>query len=320
MIVIENKTDDSGKDVTWQALKYASYCASLTTPQITRLYQAYLDKYSSEEKAETNLLNFFADDSYEGRLNQGNGIRILLVAANFRKEVTSTVLWLLNYNVRLQCHQVKLYKIGEEILLQIEQIIPLRQTQEYTIQMALKQQEEAQTLVENTQKGQIIRRFWQKLLPIIRDKTSLFNSINPVTSQYLSAGSGISLVVYSFTINRNSATVLLNFTRQSVIQNDFLYNELHKQKDKIESNFGGQLTWENKQGNSSCKIICPALNLGGYMNEDKWDELVKQLSETMDALEKATKDPLSAAGQAMPISAMPSEMLVGETNDDLPAV
>ena len=30
LVIIENKLDDSGRDVVWQALKYASYCASLT--------------------------------------------------------------------------------------------------------------------------------------------------------------------------------------------------------------------------------------------------------------------------------------------------
>ncbi|MCV5555259.1 hypothetical protein OFN13_29650, partial [Escherichia coli] len=28
LVIIENKLDDSGRDVVWQALKYASYCAS----------------------------------------------------------------------------------------------------------------------------------------------------------------------------------------------------------------------------------------------------------------------------------------------------
>ena len=31
LVVIENKLDDSGRDVAWQALKYASYCSTLTT-------------------------------------------------------------------------------------------------------------------------------------------------------------------------------------------------------------------------------------------------------------------------------------------------
>lgn len=30
LVIIENKLDDSGRDVTWQAIKYASYCSSLT--------------------------------------------------------------------------------------------------------------------------------------------------------------------------------------------------------------------------------------------------------------------------------------------------
>ncbi|MEW8640165.1 MAG: hypothetical protein AB2544_19340 [Candidatus Thiodiazotropha endolucinida] len=27
LVIIENKLDDSGRDVTWQSLKYASYCS-----------------------------------------------------------------------------------------------------------------------------------------------------------------------------------------------------------------------------------------------------------------------------------------------------
>ena len=28
LVIIENKLDDSGKDVVWQAQKYAAYCSS----------------------------------------------------------------------------------------------------------------------------------------------------------------------------------------------------------------------------------------------------------------------------------------------------
>src|SRR3712207_6287417 len=42
IVVIENKLDDTGRDVTWQALKYASYCSTLTKDQIRAIYQQYL--------------------------------------------------------------------------------------------------------------------------------------------------------------------------------------------------------------------------------------------------------------------------------------
>src|SRR5690554_2283932 len=45
LVIIENKLDDSGRDVVWQALKYASYCASLTKGQIVEIYQQYLHRY-----------------------------------------------------------------------------------------------------------------------------------------------------------------------------------------------------------------------------------------------------------------------------------
>lgn len=40
LVIIENKLDDSGRNVTWQALKYASYCSTLTKDQIVEIYQA----------------------------------------------------------------------------------------------------------------------------------------------------------------------------------------------------------------------------------------------------------------------------------------
>ena len=38
LVIIENKLDGSGRNVTWQVLKYASYCASLSKLQIKEIY------------------------------------------------------------------------------------------------------------------------------------------------------------------------------------------------------------------------------------------------------------------------------------------
>src|SRR5580658_10083240 len=44
LVVIENKLDDSGKDVVWQCLKYASYCSTLSKTNITDIFQQFLDR------------------------------------------------------------------------------------------------------------------------------------------------------------------------------------------------------------------------------------------------------------------------------------
>ena len=47
LVLIENKLDDTGRDVTWQALKYASYCSGLSKENIRSIFQDYLDMASS---------------------------------------------------------------------------------------------------------------------------------------------------------------------------------------------------------------------------------------------------------------------------------
>ena len=55
LVVVENKLDDSGRDVVWQALKYVAYCSSLKKAEIVDIYQEYLDRWSKGANAATNL-------------------------------------------------------------------------------------------------------------------------------------------------------------------------------------------------------------------------------------------------------------------------
>jgi RecB family endonuclease NucS len=38
LVIIENKLDDTGRDVVWQSLKYASYCSSLNSQGIKDIF------------------------------------------------------------------------------------------------------------------------------------------------------------------------------------------------------------------------------------------------------------------------------------------
>lgn len=51
LVVIENKLDDSGRNVTWQAIKYASYCSGLTKQDVIDIYQKYLGETASAEES-----------------------------------------------------------------------------------------------------------------------------------------------------------------------------------------------------------------------------------------------------------------------------
>lgn len=81
LVIIENKLDDSGRDVVWQALKYASYCSSLTKSDIRDIYQTYLDLQGNSEHAEKLICDFLdIEDFSEVELNSDDQ-RIIMIAA-----------------------------------------------------------------------------------------------------------------------------------------------------------------------------------------------------------------------------------------------
>lgn len=85
LVIIENKLDDSGRDVVWQALKYASYCANLKKQQVVEIFQRYLNQKaqntgSEPDNAERVLLEFLqADDLQSVQLNTLKSQRLILV-------------------------------------------------------------------------------------------------------------------------------------------------------------------------------------------------------------------------------------------------
>ena len=58
LVVIENKLDDSGRNVVWQSLKYAGYCSSLKKEDIKDIYSQYLSKIGSSDNAEESIVEF----------------------------------------------------------------------------------------------------------------------------------------------------------------------------------------------------------------------------------------------------------------------
>lgn len=164
LVVIENKLDDSGRDVTWQAIKYASYCSSLTKQDIIDIYQKYLGATSS---AEESLTEFFdGKDLTDIEINVGNTQRIFFVAANFRKEVTSSVMWLLNFNIRIKCFKVTPYKYHDKVLLDFDQIIPIKDADDYTIKIAAKNQTETQNAEASQIRHSNRQNFWAVENPV----------------------------------------------------------------------------------------------------------------------------------------------------------
>ncbi|TPE43606.1 DUF4268 domain-containing protein [Pontibacter mangrovi] len=292
IVVIENKLDDTGRDVTWQVQKYASYCATLTKEQIRSIYQQYLDRQGLNEEAESNLADFFNLEYDEITLNQRQTQRIMMVAANFRKEVTSTVLWLLDFNIRIQCFKTTPFVLGDQLFLTLEQIIPTKDTEEFVISMAQKTKEEITTQEGLKSRHHIRMEFWNKLLPLLKGKTPIFQSTSATKDHWVSSGgTGISGLVYSFTVTKSYAGVSLTFAKSNKDENKLLYDELIKYRDSIEREFGRTLKWERLDDKISSRVGFYVSGVSIFNRED-WDKMLDFLPTDMIKLERAMRKPL----------------------------
>lgn len=295
LVIIENKLDDSGRDVVWQALKYAGYCANLRKEQIIEIFQRYLDLYAPEESrpAEEVMVEFLDGASLESvQINNSLTQRVILVAASFRKEVTNTALWLMQFGLRVQCFKVKPYKFDNEVFIDISQVLPTPEAESYMIGMAQKEAEEQSTNNEIKQRSLIFKAFWTKMLE--RLKTSpctLYNNINPSGDHWLSASSGISGLTYGLVFIKKEIRVEFYIGKNTAETNTFVFNWLLEHKETIELAFGHELQWQALQGKKACRLAYAK----GVVSQDEacWPELTEWLQINMSALEKAI-DPFIA--------------------------
>jgi hypothetical protein len=179
LVVIENKLDDSGRDVVWQSLKYASYCSSLNSQTIKEMFDDYLQKKGIKDETQKRLEDFFDNEDYEEKLNVGNGQRIIMISGEFRREVTSTVLWLLNFGLRVQCFKVTPYKLANDIMIDVDQIIPIKEAEDYIIKVALKNREEIGNQEELENRYSVRLNFWSQFLKEANKANNYCGNISP---------------------------------------------------------------------------------------------------------------------------------------------
>ena len=299
LVIIENRLDDSGRDVTWQALKYASYCSRLSKANITKIYQAHLDDVAEPGTMAEERISDFMDgqDFEEIVLNKGVSQRIILIAAKFRKEVTSAVLWLMNFKVRLQCFRATPYAMGEELFLNVEQIIPTQDAEDYMIGMAEKAQDDIESQTELRNRQIVYHEFWKQLIPAMNGtQSTLFQNSNPRVGPHISVSSGVRGGVYfTFTVAKRCGRAELYIDSKDKAENEFIFDQPLSRKDMIEAGFGGALEWQRLDEKRACRIR--AETDGNVFDRDQWQTMSSFMIDAMCRLETAIKAPLQQVGE-----------------------
>ena len=311
LVVIENKLDDSGRDVVWQALKYVAYCSSLKKAEIVEIYQKYLDRWLDGQNAVANLCEFLdIEDLDDTVLNTGNEQRLILVAANFRKEVTATVLWLIGHGVQAQCFRVMPYSFGEELLIDLQQIIPTPEAADYMIGMAAKESEEKSVRGSQQRRHELRRTFWTRTLEELRRRgVARYENKSPSKENWLSGATGVSGCGFNLIFLKNKARVKLYLAR-SQAENKWIFDQLERKKQEIEERFGAEFHWQRLDDKKASRIS-HSQPFDGY-DDENWPAMIEWLCEHIVKLEDAFSEPLARLNRRL---RSPDSLSVGDGSD-----
>ncbi|MCX6956067.1 MAG: DUF4268 domain-containing protein [Verrucomicrobia bacterium] len=287
LVIIENKLDDSGRDVVWQSLKYASYCSTLSKTSIATIYQQYLDQHGMHGNAQERICEFLEQEDFgEVKLNSGIEQRIIMVAAQFRKEVTSTVLWLLKHDVKVQCFKATPFQHEDSMFLNLEQVIPLAEAEDLMIGITEKEKEEHTTERGQASRHSIRTEFWHKMLEALeKADVDLYENISPSRDHWLSAGSGLAGVHYNLIFSKSGVRVEFVMARGTKEKNKAMFDHLLGKKERLEKLFGASLDWRQMTGNKA-SIISFGKEFEGY-DRNNWTEMISWLTEHIRRMEAA---------------------------------
>jgi len=149
LVVVELKRTETGEHMELQSLRYAAMVSTLTFSRAVEIYQKYLNSIGEELNAENSLLEFLGwEEPQEDDF--ALDVCIVLVSSDFSKELTTSVMWLNERNIDIRCVRFTPYKYQNQILIDVQQIIPLPEAESY--QIKIKQQSEVRREAQKSSK------------------------------------------------------------------------------------------------------------------------------------------------------------------------
>jgi hypothetical protein len=141
LVVIELKRTEDGGHMELQALRYAAMISTMTFDKAAAVYATYSRHSDHQAEPQQRILEFLEWDEVDEE-HFAQDIRIILVSAEFSKELTSSVLWLNGYGLDIRCVRIKPYNDNGRTLIDVQQVIPLPETSEYQVQVNVKSRQE----------------------------------------------------------------------------------------------------------------------------------------------------------------------------------
>lgn len=140
---------------------------------------------------------------------------------------------------------------------------------------------------EDTERDHKRFEFWSLFLEKLKNKTSLYSNISPRKNSWIGTGSGTRGIQYNCIVRKTRAAAEIYIDRGKDAQeiNNNIFNELKNNKEQIEKDFGSELVWEDLPNARACRIS-KSSEIGGWVDEETWDEVHAEMINLVIQLEK----------------------------------
>lgn len=144
---------------------------------------------------------------------------------------------------------------------------------------------------EFSERYDIRKDFWTKLLEYAKSKTRLHAGISPGRYMWIGTGAGKRGLGFNYCVweHETCAELYIDRGKESDAENKQIFDALHRKKNEVENEFGDSLEWERLDLKRACRIR-KTLAKGGWKDPDNWDEVSSSTVDTMIRLEKALKN------------------------------
>jgi hypothetical protein len=235
LVVVELKRTDDGGHMELQALRYAAMVSAMTFEQLVDTFARYKNKVEPDiEAARSAIMQFLDwDDIYEEQFAQDT--RVVLAAADFSKELTTSAMWLIGHGVDIRCVRMKPWRMENgTVLVDVQQLIPLPEVAEFQTQIGVKKQAERQNLASRHER---LLKFWEGLLEHAKTKCDVHANSSPTKEMFIQGSAGRGGFHLNYKVRRNDSQVEL-----WIVKNKPAFKALYRRRTQLSSILMGHLS------------------------------------------------------------------------------
>jgi hypothetical protein len=143
LTVIELKRSEDGGHMELQALRYAAMVSSMDFEDVVAAYTTHLSRHRHGEDLNARAeLSAFLGATDGDELVISSEVRIILVSADFGRELMTTVLWLNRFEgLDIRCVQLLPYRLDNRVVLDVRQLVPLPEATDYQVRVRRKERQ-----------------------------------------------------------------------------------------------------------------------------------------------------------------------------------